>query len=313
MLTILSHVGDGFAQQLPPELLEQVRIVPVPTEGDLPAGVEGEVLVSRPSVVPNFAHVLTRGVQWVHLIGTGIDQFPLDLVGPGLTLTNSRGNSAIPISEWVLACLLAFEKRLPQAFVHEAPAHWNFPTEPLGTLHGRTVGLVGLGAIGTAVAERLLPFSTRVKALRNRPLPSPLAEIEVVDGIEALVDGADHVVIVAPLTDATRGLFDARVLGLMMPGAHLVNIARGPIVVDADLRAALDGGHLAAASIDAPDPEPLPAGHWMYEHPKVRLSPHVSWNWPGAGAGLYEAFAENLARHLAGEPLLNVIDPAVGY
>jgi phosphoglycerate dehydrogenase-like enzyme len=313
VLTILSHVGDAFVGQLPAELAARVEVVPIPTEGDLPAGVEGEVLLSRPTVVPNFAHVLTRGVRWVHLIGTGIDEFPLDLVGPGLTLTNSRGNSAVPISEWVLACLLAFEKRLPQAFVHEPPAHWNFPAEPLGTLHGRTVGLVGLGAIGTAVAERLLPFGSTVKAMRNRPLPSPLPGVELVDGVEALVDGADHVVIVAPLTDATRGLFDARVLGLMRPGAHLVNIARGPIVVDADLRAALDDGHLAAASIDAPDPEPLPAGHWMYDHPRVRLSPHVSWNWPGAVGGLYEAFADNLALHLAGEPLLNVIDPAVGY
>jgi phosphoglycerate dehydrogenase-like enzyme len=313
VLTVLSHVGGIERLGLPPELAEQVTVVPIPTEGDLPAGVTGEVLISQPKATPNVAHVLTRGVRWVHLIGTGIDQFPLDVIGPDLVLTNSRGISAIPISEWVMACLLAVEKRLPDAWVDEPPATWNFPPEPLGTLHERVVGIVGFGAIGVALAERLLPFGARVRAMRRSDRPSPVPAVELVPTIDELVDGADHVVLVAPLTEATRGLVDARVLGRMKSGAHLVNVARGPMVVDADLRAALDRGHLGWASIDAPDPEPLPAGHWMYAHPRVHLSAHVSWNWPDAGVGLYGPFRENLVRYLAGRPLENVIDPAVGY
>jgi phosphoglycerate dehydrogenase-like enzyme len=313
VLTVLSQVGDADRLGLAPDIAAQVRVVPIPTEGDLEPGVTGEVLLSRPTIVPNFAHVLTRGVRWVHLIGTGIDEFPLHLVGSDLVLTNSRGMSAVPISEWVLATMLAFEKDLPDAWIDRPPAHWNMPVRPLGTLHGRRVGLVGLGGIGLALAERLLPFGTEVRALRRRDRPSPLPGVELVPDIGALVDGADHVVVVAPLTDATRGLLDARVMGAMKPGAHLVNVARGPLVDQDALRDALDRGHLARASIDAPDPEPLPEGHWMYTHPGVRLSPHVSWNWPGAGTGLYEAFRENLARYLAGQPLENVIDPATGY
>jgi phosphoglycerate dehydrogenase-like enzyme len=313
MLTVLSHVGDGSSFGLPAELAAQVEIVAIPTEGELPPGLTGQVLISRPTLVPNFAHVVSRGVEWVHLIGTGIDDFPLDLVGPGLVLTNSRGMSAVPISEWVLACLLAFEKRLPSAWIDTPPRTWNFPGEPLGTLHGRTVGLVGLGGIGTAVAERVLPFGAHVRATRSRALPSPVDGVEIVPDVLTLAAGADHLVLVAPLTEATRGMIDAEVLAAMAPGGHLVNVARGPLIVEDDLRDALDRGHLACASIDAPDPEPLPEGHWMYHHPGVRLSAHISWNWPGAGAGLFEAFRDNLARFVTGESLENVIDPSIGY
>ena len=313
MLTVLSHVGDGSRFGLPAELADRVEIVPIPAEGELPAGLTGQVLISRPTLVPNFAHVVGRGVEWVHLIGTGIDEFPIDLVRPGMVLTNSRGMSAIPISEWALACMLAFEKRLPDAWIDAPPDVWNFPARPLGTLHGRQVGLLGLGGIGTALAQRLLPFGAEVRALRGRDLPSPIPGVELVGDVHQLADGLDHLVIVAPLTDATRGLVDETVLGAMAPDSHLVNVARGPIVDEAALRAALDGGRLACASIDAPDPEPLPAGHWMYTHPGVRLSAHISWNWSGAGDGLFETFRENLAHFLAGEPLVNVIDPEVGY
>jgi phosphoglycerate dehydrogenase-like enzyme len=219
----------------------------------------------------------------------------------------------VPISEWVLACMLAFEKRLPDAWVHEAPDHWNIPDPPLGTLDGRTLALFGFGGIGTAIAARALPFGMRVRAMRRTGGPSPVEGVEMVATLTELVAGAHHVVLVAPLTEATRGAVDHRVFAAMDPGAHLVNVARGPIVVEDDLRAALDDGTVAVASLDTTDPEPLPAGHWMYGHPSVRLSPHVSWNWPGAFAAMFETFGENLRRYVEGRPLLSVVDPAAGY
>lgn len=313
MLRILSHVGRLEAITLPPDLAARVEIVPIPMDGEIPADVTGEVLISTPTAVPNLAEALDRGVRWVHLIGTGIDQFPLELIGPDRVLTNSRGLSAVPISEWVLACMLAFEKRLPEAWVEEAPERWNFPPSPFGTLHGSTLALLGFGGIGTAVAARALPFGMRVKAMRRTEGPSPVEGVEMVRSVEALVDGADHLVIVAPLTDATRGIVDAALLARMKPGVHIVNVARGPLIVQDDLRVALDDGTVAMASVDTTDPEPLPAGHWMYEHPRVRVSPHVSWNFPGAFSAMYEVFAENLGRYLDGRPLISVVDPADGY
>jgi len=153
----------------------------------------------------------------------------------------------------------------------------------------------------------------RVKALRRSDGPRPVDGVAMVRSAAELVADADHVVLVAPLTDATRGIVDAELLGAMKPGVHLVNVARGPLVVEGDLRRALDDGIVARASLDTTDPEPLPAGHWMYGHPAVRVSPHISWSFPGAFSAMYEVFGENLGRYLDGQPLLSVVDPAHGY
>jgi phosphoglycerate dehydrogenase-like enzyme len=313
VLRILSQVGRLEAIDIPVEIAGQIELIAIPSEGELEPGLTGDVLLTRPSLVPNLAHVLSRGPRWVHLIGTGIDDFPLELIGEDCVLTNSRGLSAMPISEWVMACMLSFEKRMPGSFIAEPPKMWNVPRPGFGTLYGGTLALLGLGGIGTAVAQRALPFGMNIKALRNTDAPSPVPGVEIVRTIDELVADADHIVMVAPLTEATRGLFDDRVFSLMKPGVHLVNVARGPMIDEDALRRALDAEIVACASIDSTDPEPLPAGHWMYSHPSVRVSPHSSWHWPGAFPAMFEMFIENLRRHLAGEPLLSVVDPANGY
>jgi phosphoglycerate dehydrogenase-like enzyme len=249
-------------------------------------------------------------VEWVHLAGTGIDSFPRELFD-GRTVTNARGASAVPISEFVLAAILAFEKHLPETWIHEPPEHWNFA--PLGWLYGRTLGLVGLGGIGVAVAERALPFGMQVRALRRRPEPSPLAGVEVVGSLDELLPDADHVVLAAPATPRTRHLLNAETLQLVKPGVHVVNIARGALVDQDALRAALDDGRVAMATLDTVEPEPLPEGHWLYSHPKVRLSAHVSWASPSGMARTLEIFVENLRRYAAGEPVQHVVDADEGY
>src|SRR5262249_2924274 len=128
-----------------------------------------------------------------------------------------------------------------------------------------------------------------------------------------LVATADHVVLAAPATRETRHLLDARAFAAMKRGMHVVNVARGALVDQDALRAALDDGTVAMASLDAVEPEPLPAGHWMYAHPRVRLSPHVSWNMPGAAELLLDAFIDNLRRWRDGRPLTGVVDPEAGY
>ena len=249
-------------------------------------------------------------VGWVHLAGTGVDSFPDELFD-GRIVTCARGASAIPIAEFVLAAMLAFEKHLPETWIHEPPDHWNFAS--LGWLNTRTLGLVGLGGIGLAVAERALPFGMDVRALRRRPEPSPLAGVEVVGSLEELLPVADHVVLAAPATARTRHLIDADALALVKPGVHLVNIARGALVDQDALRVALDDGRVAMATLDTVDPEPLPEGHWLYTHPKVRLSAHVSWASPAGMARTLEIFVDNLRRYAAGEPVMHVVDAEEGY
>jgi len=249
-------------------------------------------------------------VDWVHLAGTGIDSYPREMFD-GRTVTNARGASAIPIAEFVLAAMLAFEKHLPETWIEAPPKHWNFA--PLGWLNTRTLGLVGLGGIGVAIAERASPFGMRVQALRRRQEPSPLEGVEVVGSLEELLPEADHLVLAAPATPRTRHLINAESLALVKPGVHLVNIARGALVDQDALRVALDDGRVAMATLDTVDPEPLPEGHWMYSHPKVRLSAHVSWASPAGMDRTLEIFLDNLRRYAAGEQVLHVVDPDEGY
>lgn len=303
---------------MPPEMtrritqdLDGVEVIRLPVEGPLPADAQGEVLLVGARSVPTLEAALRRGVRWVHVYGTGVDGFPFNLLQEGQTVTCSRGVSGVPIAEWVLAMMLAFEKRLPDVWIHEPPARRRDPG--LGALTGKTLGLVGLGGIGAAVAARALSFDMRVLALRRRPKPSELPGVDTVTELGELLPEADHLVLAAPATRATRHLIDAAALSQVKPGLHLVNVARGALLDQEALREALDDGRVAMASLDTVDPEPPPAGHWLYSHPQVRLSPHVSWSMPQAQERIVGPFIENLRRYVAGEPLAGVVDVEEGY
>jgi phosphoglycerate dehydrogenase-like enzyme len=153
----------------------------------------------------------------------------------------------------------------------------------------------------------------RVRALRRSDAPSPVAGVEIVRDLGALLADADHLVLAAAATRATARLLDDAAFARVKAGVHLVNVARGALVDHDALRRALDDGRVGLASLDCVDPEPLPAGHWLYEHPRVRLSPHISWSMPGAFDLLIEPFVENLRRDLAGEALAHRVDPELGY
>jgi phosphoglycerate dehydrogenase-like enzyme len=137
--------------------------------------------------------------------------------------------------------------------------------------------------------------------------------VQVVRSLDELLPGAAHVVLAAPATARTRHLIDADAFAKMTPGVHLVNIARGALVDQDALRAALDDGSVAMATLDTVEPEPLPAGHWLYSHPKVRMTAHISWYTPQLQAAAVDILIENIGRYLGGEPLLHVVDPDEGY
>ena len=306
---VLSHLPDsmlGPVREANPDL----EIVSIPGEGALPPALEGEVLLTLPWGTPNLAAALACGVDWVHTYGTGVNGFPFALLG-GRQLTCARGASAKAISEWVVAVLLAAEKQLPERWMDSPPAVWN--VADLGSLDGRSLGLIGYGGIGQAIAARALPFGMRVRALRRTQAPSGDPGVEIAPDLASLLSVSDHVVIVAPETPDTHRMMNDAAFAAMKPGAHLVNVARGGLVDQEALRRALDAEQLALATLDCVEPEPLPEGHWLYAHPKVRLTPHISWSAPDAHGALMESFLANLARYRKGEPLGGVVDPEAGY
>jgi phosphoglycerate dehydrogenase-like enzyme len=259
---------------------------------------------------PAVAAALTPGIRWVHILGAGVDGFPLEVVGDRL-LTCSRGAGAPAIAEFVLAAMLAFEKRLPSSWIDAPPSRWN--TAELGSLEGRTLGVIGLGAIGSEVARRAAAFDMDVVAVRRRPLPSPRPDVSLCPSLSALLACSDHVVVAAPATAETGRLLDDAALAGVKPGAHLINVSRGSLVDQEALIRALDDGRLALATLDVVEPEPLPDGHPLYRHPRVRLSPHISWSSPRTVARTFELFVDNLARYRSGRSLQGVVDKEAGY
>jgi phosphoglycerate dehydrogenase-like enzyme len=191
-----------------------------------------------------------------------------------------------------------------------APAHWGLAD--LGSLDGKVLGIFGFGSIGRATAAKALPFGMRVVAVRRSDAPSGVDGVEIVD-LPELAAVADHLVLCAPSTPATERIIDDRVFARTKPTAHLVNVGRGTLVDQDALIRALDEDRLAFASIDVADPEPLPAGHRLYSHPKVHLSPHISWCSPSQQSRTGEILLENVRRWLAGEELHGLVDSRHRY
>jgi phosphoglycerate dehydrogenase-like enzyme len=256
--------------------------------------------------------VREAGVRWFQLSGTGADGVPRELFDAVETVTCARGASAVPISEYVLATMLAFEKALPDSWLRDAPERWNF--QRMDTLAGKTLGLVGIGGIGGRVARLALAFDMAVVALRRRvDAGSPVPGVQVTGTLPDVLGAADHLVLATPATSRTHHLLDDAAFGRVKPGVHVVNIARGALIEQDALRRALDDGRVARASLDTVDPEPLPAGHWMYSHPRVFLTPHSSWSSKAFFRASIDIFVDNLARYLEGRPLEHVVDPEEGY
>ncbi len=298
-------VGDYLGDMLAP------HDAAISVLGEDDTAVSGsEVLLTLPVDRPVIKRCLTAETRWVHVLAAGVDGFPFELLGERI-LTCSRGASATAIAEFVVAAMLAFEKRLPQSWVSEPPPVWG--RAELGGLEGRVLGLVGVGAIGLEVAKRALSFDMEVLVLRRTDASPALPAVNLVSSITDLVARSDHVVLAAPATPLTRHLVNREALGAMKPGAHLVNIGRGSLIDQDALREALDGGSVALATLDVADPEPLPRGHFLYSHPRVRLSPHISWSSPVSTRRTFELFAENVGRYVAGQPLCGAVDVSAGY
>ncbi len=280
---------------------------------DLPADVDVLFVLRSEEKGKAAANEAPRPAGWpgqvklVQIASAGLDDYPAWLFEAPL-VASSSGTTAVPISEFVLTLMLARAKSLGEVTLGSGQwgARWPSRDEllgsPLGTLQGRTLGLLGLGQIGQAVARLGLAFGMKVVATRASDAPSPVPGVALV-GLDELAGSADHLVLVAPISDATRGIIGAEFLGRMKTGAHLVNVARGPLINEPALKSALDAGRLWA-SLDVTDPEPLPDGHWLLSHPRARITPHLSWSSPDTTRRIVERLVGNLALLAAGRPLV---------
>ena len=182
-------------------------------------------------------------------------------------------------------------------------------------LEGRTLLVVGLGGIGTAVASRAHGLGMRVIATRSsrREGPEFVAYVGLADELNTLAVQADVVINTVPLTEKTRGIFNKQFFDAMQPTAFFISVGRGASTVTDDLVAALQNGDIAGAGLDVTDPEPLPQGHPLWTAPRVIITPHTAGRSDRSRDRLFTVVRENLRRYVAGEPMLSVVEVERGY
>jgi phosphoglycerate dehydrogenase-like enzyme len=254
------------------------------------------------------------GPAWVHSASAGVDRlmFPA-LVESDTVVTNSRGVFDQPIAEYVLGLVLTFAKDLHTSVRLKAERTWRHRESE--RIEGARVLVVGTGPIGRAIGRTLTAVGMRVTGIGRtaRSGDPDLGEVLPDDRLREALPEADYVVLAAPLTDRTRGMVDAAALSRMRPSARLINVGRGPLVVEDDLITALRDGRIASAALDVFETEPLPRRSPLWDLPNVIVSPHMSGDVLGWGEELVALFAENLDRYRTGRPLLNVVDKRLGY
>jgi phosphoglycerate dehydrogenase-like enzyme len=264
---------------------------------------------------------VARRLKWLHLASAGATHvlFP-EMVASDIVVTNSRGLYGIPIAEHVLGMMIILARKLHEAYRFQLQGQWarremfaRYPT--LSELYGQTAGIIGLGDIGLAVAERVKALGMRVIATRRRVGVPPACVDELLgpEQLPRLLQESDFVIVAAPLTPETQGLIGEKELRMMKPSAYIINVGRGAIIQEAVLVRALKEGWIAGAGLDVTEVEPLPAESEVFRLSNVFLTPHYA----GLRSHYWEhamgIFTPNLERFLRGEPLRNVVDKRSGY
>jgi phosphoglycerate dehydrogenase-like enzyme len=260
---------------------------------------------------------MCRDLRWIHSRSVGLERtlFP-ELTASDITLTNGSGVFSPALGEFALAAILYFAKDLRRMLRNQQRGLW----EPFDVtlVSGQTVGIVGYGDIGRAVATRVRAAGMNVLALRRHVpaenQPDPL--VDQVYGpnqrIEMMPD-CDYVVVAAPLTDETRGLIGEAEFRAMKKTAVLINLGRGPVIHEGAMIKALSEHRIRGAALDVFDEEPLPAGHPFYQMENVLLCPHCADNTPDWLDNAMRFFLAQFARFRRGEPLLNIVNKSLGY
>jgi phosphoglycerate dehydrogenase-like enzyme len=250
-------------------------------------------------------------LQWLHLASAGVE-YMLPLPANGPIVTSSAGLHGPLVADYVMAVVLEWSWGL--AGLRDAQRERRWAYRPSTRLEGRTIGVLGLGHVGSEVAVRARSFGMRTIGTRHSGLPVPGVDrvCSPADTDEVLV-ASDVVVVALPLTGRTRGLLDGAALARIKPGGYLVAVSRGGIVDEAALVAALAEGPLAGAALDVFAEEPPSPDSPLWTAPNLTITPHISGALKDSAAAVVRLFLENLSRWTRGQPLHNLVDPEAGY
>jgi len=319
----------GYPAMLAPDLFRNfpsdVELIPLPEELDHDVEIDvwvPDFYAARATRV--WPHL--RGVKLVLCLLAGTEWIPAT-VGPHVTICNAQGAHNIGTAEWTIGAILAMLKYFPLYLDIQHTEVWKrrfessqlyaemnadprpyYPPVLLEELTGKTVLMVGHGAIGKEIERMLEPFRVKMLRVARTARTEPL--VHAVSGLDSLLPQADVVVLILPYTKDSHGLIGRRQLEFMRQGALLVNAARGPIVDTDALVDALKAGKIRAA-LDVTEPEPLPQGHPLWSCPNLLITPHIAASSPQFAVNALRVAEEELRRYMAGEPLQNVVQAAI--
>ncbi len=272
-----------------------------------------EVLLTWNLPTENLAGVAPR-LKWIHCIGAGVEHLcPMDWVPPGVTITNNKGAHADKAGEYALMAVLMLHNKMPVILTNQRSGDWNslFSTP----IEGKTVGLIGVGSIGGGAAAQLDKMPLHIIGVTRHGNAHPhVHEMVTMDQLDAVLPRMDYIFVSLPSTPETVGLFDRKRLQGMKRGAGIINVGRGSTMDYEALAELLLDGHLSGAVIDVFEEEPLPAESPLWLAPNLVVTPHVSADdGDNYVAITLDLFFSNMERYLAGQPLLNVVRPELGY
>lgn len=259
--------------------------------------------------------VVARGrLRWIQSSAAGLDHcLTPSVIASDIVVTSASGLFADQVAEQTLALLLGLLRGLPVFF--RAAQKREFIRRPTGDLHHATVGIVGFGGNGRRIAEVLAPLKTRLLATDIFPVAKPphVEQLWPADRLDDLLPLVDVLILCVPLNAQTHHLIDRAALDKLKPGSLLINAARGPVVAEDDLIAALESGQLAGAGLDVTEVEPLAVDSKLWDLPNVIITPHVGAQSARRIDDTTNLICDNLRRYLAGEPLRNVVDKELGF
>lgn len=291
-----------------------IRLVEFNNDGDAPDARSPQVLLRWGWEAAAIDTMLERhpSIRWIQMPSAGVERLYSQIKGYSGVVTNAAGIYAEPIAEWGITMMLMHAKQLGALMENFRKRQWTAgDSDELG---GKTVGIIGAGGIGSAVARKAKGMGMHTVGLRASGRASDdYDEMFGPNGLKEVLSRSHYVIICTPLTTSTEGMFGETELRAMRQDGVLLNIARGRIVQTDALMKALSERWLAAAYLDVTDPEPLPEDHPLWTLPNVFITPHMSGRSPNSERRVMDLFCENLRRWIASEPLLNVVDLERGY
>lgn len=278
--------------------------------------IEADIFCGHAKIIPiDWDAVVARGrLRWIQSSAAGIDHCLVPVVAQSeIVVTSASGVLADQVAEQTFALMFGLARSMPVFF--QAQQAKEFVRKPTADIHGSTVGIVGFGGNGRRLAEVLAPFRVRILATDYFPVDKPdyVEALLPPDRLDELLPQVDYLILAAPLLAATRGMIDAPALARMKSGSYLINVARGPLVVEAALVEALRSGHLAGAGLDVTTVEPLPPESPLWELPNVLITPHVGGQGKTRIDDMTNFFCQNIKSWQDGKTLANLVDKRLGF